>query len=124
MNTEGFQWTAYEEVSDVERFTEGDCHILARAIHRRTGWTFCTFLYDGCPDAHAFVQRPDGLYVDVEGVVNETSLLAKWGKHMKVKRWEDFEAFAADWPWWGGDFCTYGLYSYLRAAQLARKLSA
>lgn len=120
----GFQWAPYEKVDDVTRFTEGDCHLLARAIHRHTGWTFCTFEYKGSPDAHAFVQRPDGLYVDVEGVVDEDALLNKWGSNCKIKRWHDFTTFSENWPWWGGDFCTFGLYSYLRADQLARKIAA
>lgn len=119
-----FHWSPYAPVDDVERFTDGDCHILARAIHRHTGWTFCTFTtYADNPDAHAFVQRPDGLYVDVQGVADEATLLARW-KHTAIRRWDDFDAFAADWPWWAGNGCAFGLYSYLRADQLARKIAS
>lgn len=116
-----FNWTPYDSAGDVERFTEGDCHILARAIHRATGWTFCTFDWKGLPDEHAFVRRPDGMLVDVEGVFTEPDYLAKWS-HDRIMEWNDFDAFTAKHPTWAGHWCSYGLYSYLRAWQLASKI--
>lgn len=118
-----FRWAPYDPVDDVIRFTEGDCHILARAIHRRTGWTFCTFDYNGTPDTHAFVERPDGLFVDVQGVAAEDEMVKRW-RCAHIRRWHDFSTFAKKFPWWGGTYCTFGLYSYLRADQLARKIAA
>lgn len=123
MSVGNFQWTPYEKVSDLVRFTEGDCHILARAIHQRTGWTFCTFDYKGSPDAHAFVQRPDGRYVDVQGVTDDVTMKKRW-RATRIIAWTDFAAFAVEYPWWGGNYCTFGLYSFLRADQLARKIAA
>lgn len=60
------------------RFTEGDCHILARAIHEATGWPIATFSYDGGPDTHAFVQMPDGRYLDIEGTFTRKQMLDRW----------------------------------------------
>jgi hypothetical protein len=118
----GFHWTPYEPVDDITRFTEGDCHILARAIHRHTGWAFCTFEFRGGPDAHAFVRRSDGYYVDVQGVATEAEMLRRW-YHTKIRTWTMRELIE-HWPNWAGTYSTFGLYSYLRADQLARKIAA
>lgn len=72
---------AYKHVirpKDVARFTEGDCHIFAKALHDLTGWPLCAFTWRGRPDCHAFVEAPDGRLVDVEGPMNAKSFCDKW----------------------------------------------
>lgn len=59
-------------------FTAGECHLLARAIHRKTGWPVCAFIDRGFFDHHAFVRMPDGRYLDVEGVHSERELRKRW----------------------------------------------
>lgn len=62
------------EFEDECMFTEGGCMFLAHEISKLTGWTFCAYFGDfdepGKPDftEHAFVQMPDGRYLDVRGV--------------------------------------------------------
>lgn len=65
-------------VPDRVRFTEGDCHFLAREINRRTGWPMFTFVSEYGPDLHAFVMRPDGKVLDVEGLQDCKQFRAKW----------------------------------------------
>lgn len=64
------------------RFTCGDCHILARAIHRVTGWPMATFSFksgkERLPDTHAFVRLPDGRYLDIEGVRTADEMYERW----------------------------------------------
>jgi hypothetical protein len=59
--------------NDRERFTCGDCHVLAMAIHKKTGWPTYCFLgkWSMIPDVHAFVITPDGEALDNYG--NELS---------------------------------------------------
>lgn len=66
-----------------ERFTYRDCHLLAAAIHRRTGWPLHAVALpeeDGhlTPNsawAHAFVRMPDGRCLDVSGPRDGDDLL-------------------------------------------------
>lgn len=68
-------------LDDIRLFTEGYCHLLALAIHRKTGWTVCAFLdpcYDYEADLHAFVLLPDGRYLDVRGPEAGDLLWERW----------------------------------------------
>lgn len=103
---------------DVERFTCGDCHLLARAIHELTGWPICAFdAFDG-PDIHAFVRTPSGKYLDIEGVHAPHTFKRNW--HERRVRRISWAALAADW----GDAPRYGRYSVVRARRLAPLLAA
>ena len=107
---------------DYVRFTQGDCHIFARAVNKLTGYPIYCFVapagsgYDEEPDTHAFVVDPQGRAIDIEG------------------RHEDMDAFIANWSKWGSDQIReyswkelrhswggpdFGNYSYERARQLA-----
>lgn len=80
---------------DVERFTEGDCHIFAKALHDLTGWTLCAFTFQGKPDCHVFVEAPDGRLVDIEGPLNAKAFCDKWKPWCSGRwgrfTWQDFE---------------------------------
>jgi hypothetical protein len=106
--------------ADIERFTEGDCHIMAWAIHKETGWPIYTF-WDGDEHwMHAFVKMPNGKIIDVEGVTTLRTFKKKWSKYgndpIKRIEWKDLRES------WGGP--SYGNYSYSRAKKIARYLLA
>lgn len=67
------------------RFTKGDCDILAMTISERTGWPVLYF--EGYHGGHAVVQLPDGRYLDVFGTMTRRELDRIW----------DFPAPAAPW---------------------------
>lgn len=109
--------------ADIERFTRGDCHILASEIARVTGWTLCAFAYeDREPDLHAFVRCPDGTYLDIEGRWPEEALLAHWatwyGDDIRVIE-TTLTSICRAWRR-GLDEAVYGRYSFRRARTLAR----
>jgi len=62
---------------DIEKFTEGDCHIFAWHVQRVTGWPIHVFNYGG-PDLHAFNLAPDGRPFDVEGISDWRAFRKKW----------------------------------------------
>lgn len=53
---------------DVERFTAGDCHVLAHVLSQLTGWDIWAFNVYGQPDYHAFVRTPSRYILDIEGL--------------------------------------------------------
>lgn len=113
--------------ADVDRFTCGDCHILARAINKLTGWpihVFCDEPQDGpvqhwmWPNAqdHAFVITPDGQPLDIEGLHDDEAFISKWsstGYHHEIE-WDHLRTQ------WGK--CHFGDYSYSRAKKLAAEI--
>lgn len=103
-------------ITDHERFTEGDCHILARAIHVRTGWPIHAFVDEaGYPDWHAFVVMPDGRALDVQGACDMEEFCERWGQ-------PDHAPFS--WARLRRDFDgpQFGQYSYRRAGVIAERL--
>lgn len=116
---------------DVSRFTEGDCHYLARAVQRITGWPICTFGGESDPDdpyryeLHAFVQAPDGLVGDVTGWSTIKEMCATWGQSPVSSVIVDasWDALRQEWSWWNGDHSpNFGHHTYARARVLARGL--
>jgi len=102
--------------ADIKRFTRGDCHILAHALHRRTGWPIHAFLeVDGIPAIHAFVITPNGYAVDIKGASPLPEFEREWGvsAHMPV----DWQEIRREWP-------TQSKHSYVRARLLAPALAA
>ena len=63
---------------DIEHFTRGDCHVLARAIHRLTGWPMHVFWRNDGPGGHAFILTPEGKALDIEGLHEPDEICAKW----------------------------------------------
>lgn len=66
---------------DIVTYTQGDCHELAIAIHKVTGWTTCAFDDYGEPNYHAFVKTPSGTFLDVRGEQTWEELYGEWSKH-------------------------------------------
>lgn len=98
---------------DVWRFTCGDCHILARAIQRLTGWPIhCGISGRKHPDWHAFVLTPDGRAVDVRGVQTPAECLRGYQK--RAHREFSWDHVRKDW----GAPCISS-YSYARARAIA-----
>lgn len=78
--------------SDIEDsdFSEGDCALLTRVLHKKTGWPIFVLTaepekpIDSLPWDHMVVQYPDGRFVDVAGLWREEDLVKNWGKHDKI----------------------------------------
>lgn len=62
----------FDQVTDdmIEAFANGECTILATALHQITGWPFLNVLFDcqldGCWH-HIGVSTPDGGFLDIRG---------------------------------------------------------
>ncbi len=107
--------------SDVIRFTDGDCHVFARALNAYTGWPMYAFAYEwetGAwePDLHAFCVYKNHA-VDIEGAEPIESFRTRWsdGDVVEVKQfeWQSMRAFQN----WG--IPVHGPYSHRRAKLLA-----
>lgn len=103
---------------DVDRFTRGDCHVLARYLARRLGLPVSSF--NG--DMHVFVRLPNGLILDVEGLWTERAFRKHWSTGHRyppitvqspsecAQHWRGMWSRRASAP------CTaFGSYSYERA---------
>ena len=104
---------------DLERFTCGDCHILARAISRVTGWPIhaLTSRYgDGEPTLHAFVLAPGAVALDIEGARPVDKLIEKWAK------WEVAGHVKTSWREIGREWGRNYDNSSDRAAKIAPRL--
>lgn len=100
---------------DEERYTNGDCHILAHEIHKITGWPFHCFIVDGYADLHAFVVTPSKRVLDVRGPCALKTFYEQWGHDQH--RACDPEAVKRE---WGG--AQFGPHSSRRAERLAQHL--
>lgn len=105
-------------VSDLERFTEGDCWILAKRLHRVTGWPIHSFPDDSEPTDHAFVVTPNGFCLDVQGVCSQAEMCKRYGFRPGKNR--EFPLSAFDWASWG--HCEFGAHSVKRARIVAARL--
>lgn len=113
---------SFREPSLITRFTEGDCHILAKHLSEQSGWPMCAF---GIPgriklDRHAFVRRPDGKILDVQGLCTEQAFRKRWGcprDHWTINEatWSEFHGWNHE-GWFDG--------SHERAEELAKELLA
>lgn len=110
-------------LSERDRFTTGDCHILALRLHRLTGWSLAFFSNQkGTPVTHAFVVCPDGDCLDIDGKRPWEAFRAAWKKYLDPD--DHFvtmtvaEARASSWPM----SPVYGYYSYVAARKAAGRL--
>lgn len=66
-----------------DMFTLGYCHVLAHALHARTGWPVVV-AGDGPGGVvgwvHVAVRRPDGSILDVQGVHDPDAWIDRWGQ--------------------------------------------
>jgi hypothetical protein len=65
-----------------QAFTRGQCHALALALHRLTGWQLYGLyrpheLRRGTTPSHTVVRTPDGEYIDING----NNALEEWRKY-------------------------------------------
>jgi hypothetical protein len=106
--------------ADRRRFTEGDCHVLARAIWKLTGWPIATYHHPRRgADGHAFVLVGDRHLLDVLGLQTIAEARAIWGlfaKGMDIREttWRELRNA------WGGS----SAYSMQRARIVAQRLVA
>lgn len=101
---------------DAARFTQGDCHILARALHIRTGWPIgVTVERDGKWHGHAFIVCPDGRALDVNGLSDPDHLTDEYDGY----RWVETDWATLRSVWGGAD---WGRHSYRRAVIVAERL--
>jgi hypothetical protein len=60
-------------------FTEAFCFGLALELHARTGWPLWVLHDPEIGDGvHALVRRPDGQFVDIDGVQTQAQVKAEW----------------------------------------------
>lgn len=71
--TTAVHWQPTEQ--EMQRFTEQDCHQLAREIHRRSGWALQAGYehHRQCQNGHVAVRHPSGYLLDIEGLHADTS---------------------------------------------------
>jgi hypothetical protein len=108
---------------DEERFTCGDCHYLARALHLLTGWPIVAFQDSwGRPDVHAMVKMPNGKLLDIYGPQSVRTARRHWchfrrarGRPIKEFSWSIFREEGWNSP-------SYGEYTYRRAKIIAQRL--
>lgn len=62
------------DISDIKRFTEGDCYVLALEINKLTGWPVVDI-----GQVHAVVKTPCNNYLDIEGLHTKEEVSSKWG---------------------------------------------
>jgi len=63
---------------DITRFTEGDCHILAKVLNTLIGWPmYALHMGDNDPNIHAFVFSK-GTVIDVRGARESAELFEEW----------------------------------------------
>ncbi len=85
--TDPSQSVEFHFVTDSEEddFTNGDCGILARAIHRKTGWPMVIVSRDSSGPLdeidwdHMSVRAPDGRLIDAVGMSTEADFRDHWG---------------------------------------------
>jgi hypothetical protein len=84
--------------NDIDRFSNGSCYQLAKAIFDITGWDMCGF-YDeicGAFDTHAFVKTPWKTYLDIKGEHTQDELCEAWGED-NIRVITDYETEVGYW---------------------------
>jgi len=108
---------------DHRRFTWGDCHILARAIHKRHGFPVASLIHkfpSGYEelDLHCFNLCPGGHPLDIHGCWNRSAFKKEWhvGRSHVVRAVtpEQYREWVMP--------VQFGHYSYRRARQVAQQL--
>lgn len=68
---------------DIERFTCGDCDVLAHVLNQLTGWPVYSLHWGDRDDdvgLHAFVLAPGKVAVDIEGARHVSKLVRRWSE--------------------------------------------
>jgi hypothetical protein len=103
---------------DVERFTEGDCHVLAKRLHRVAGLPLHTFIYGDEIDLHAFVMVGNKA-LDVMGLWDIQDFINEWSigtTPTKISPPMSIDFFNLNWE---GGRPQLTRYSYKRAREVA-----
>jgi hypothetical protein len=112
----------YDEstITDQVMFTHGSCLVLAVEVHNLTGWPVYAFMESGEFDTHAFVQMPNGHYLDIDGEQTRSQLVKRWACNRIMRVSDDMlDDMLTDW----GDPYDY-LGSAARAITVASELVA
>jgi hypothetical protein len=108
-------------LDDISRFTEGDCHILAKRLHRVGGLTLHSFDFNGALDMHVF-NMWNGYALDVEGLHDPAAFGYAWKIGTTIpKISRPLTPHEINTEWENMKPC-YGHYSYRRARQVADML--
>lgn len=92
-DTQGMGFANVYEIEDEERFSCGDCWVLAAVIHFTMGYEMFALVEEDDPSVwhHMVVQTPDGSFLDVtgekSGAVLEQEWSAMYGCSMVLKHW-------------------------------------
>jgi len=104
---------------DMQRFTQGDCHYLARALNKsRPDLRLAAFQDKNLePELHAFVLTPKNLVLDIYGLHTKEALKRMWSTHMDIVEmsWSDLSLFGPP---------EFSRYTYRRAHVVASILLA
>lgn len=101
-------------VSDEERFTDGDCHVLAIELHKSSNGVLQIAVT--IPTWHAFaVHKETNMALDIDGYRHVDDLLIEWG----LKEWMCVEEDFFSKNYWTKE-CYYG--SEKIAKEIAPKL--
>lgn len=115
---------------DIERFSEGDCHVLANALSKITGWAIAAFTspHSSGPCFHVFCLREDGVPIDIRGAQTD---IEEFKQYWWADDYKEFtmEQILTDWkrasdednPW---QHPVFGHYSFKRARQVALLLAS
>lgn len=69
--------------TDFDMFGRGGCFALAQAIHDLTGWPMRALKRaGGLPGGHAFIETPDGRYLDIRGPADPDEYM--WTKNETI----------------------------------------
>lgn len=107
---------------DINRFTKGDCHVLAKRLHRVANLPLhcLVILEDGNKHTrHAFVIVGNKV-LDVEGLQSVRSFKKRW-RMEDEKRIAISQPLTIDWFWerWTPKGTSFGHHSYKRAREIA-----
>lgn len=92
-----------------EVFTCGDCWVLARTLHRKTGWDYIYASTENGGWAHVGVITPDGKVLDIEGLSDRERWSAQWGALSLLQTQEGI--FEEVDPMWDDDWISSAVMS-------------
>lgn len=84
--------------ADIDRYTNGDCHIFAYQLSKATGWKIHAFIYENdFPDLHAFCINEKDNPVDIEGEHSIIKFRKTWNTKAKIAevKWEDLREWGS-----------------------------
>lgn len=99
---------------NLERYTYGDCYLLAWHLHQQSGWPVVLVTASpSSPEAagdwnHVVVKSPEGIYLDIKGAHEEEALRHSWSyggdilleelSQAHLTSWEAYNSFL-----WAGE---------------------